>query len=338
MTTKPTPTGPNGNANSGKTRFDDFRFKRFCGLILWTAIGLGCAFTVLGFLSRLWWRFELLSHFRVQYLWLLTVCGLILLIGRKFKSTVVPIAFALVNASLVVPLYFNSSASVDQQRTLRAVLVNVHAANNEYSRVIELLRNTNADLAVLIEATPEWVDALKDLRSDYQFSHIESRPGAFGMALYSRIPFQDVRTEAVGPTPSPTIVARFGFDGRTFTLIGTHPFPPASRKAIGFRNRHFAELAKLVRSGTGPIVVLGDLNCSSWSPYFQRLLSESGLRDSRQGFGVQASWPVWMPLLRIPIDHCLVSSGIDVQSREIGTDVGSDHFPVIVEFAVRQLK
>lgn len=34
------------------------------------------------------------------------------------------------------------------------------------------------------------------------------------------------------------------------------------------------------------------------------------------------------------IDHCLYSEGIRIQNREIGPLVGSDHFPVIVDFVL----
>ena len=38
-------------------------------------------------------------------------------------------------------------------------------------------------------------------------------------------------------------------------------------------------------------MLMGDMNCTSWSPYFQDMLTVSGLRDSRRGFGVEGSWP-----------------------------------------------
>ena len=83
------------------------------------------------------------------------------------------------------------------------------------------------------------------------------------------------------------------------------------------------------------MVLLGDLNCTVWSPYFGRLVRDSGLKDSSRGWGVQPSWPAGNWLLRIPIDHCLHSPEVRVVRRGIGPDVGSDHFPVIVEMQLR---
>ena len=40
----------------------------------------------------------------------------------------------------------------------------------------------------------------------------------------------------------------------------------------------------------------------------------------------------WGRLLRVPLDNCLVSQGVTVLERERGSDVGSDHFPLIIRF------
>jgi endonuclease/exonuclease/phosphatase (EEP) superfamily protein YafD len=79
---------------------------------------------------------------------------------------------------------------------------------------------------------------------------------------------------------------------------------------------------------------MGDLNATPWSRPFRRFVGRSGLCDSRAGFGVQASFPAASALLRIPIDHVLVSCVIGVRNRRIGRDVGSDHLPVIVDLVL----
>lgn len=96
----------------------------------------------------------------------------------------------------------------------------------------------------------------------------------------------------------------------------------------------FAQLPRYVHRAASPVLLLGDLNVSPWSPYFRRLLRESGLRDSSQGRGVRPTWPTFNPLMLIPIDHCLYSPGIAIVNRQTGPHVGSDHFPVIVDFVI----
>ena len=118
------------------------------------------------------------------------------------------------------------------------------------------------------------------------------------------------------------------------TIIGTHPLPPGNSETWRLRNEQFEALARLCRTQTDAVVVIGDLNTTSWSAHFGTLLAGTRLRDSRAGFGVQATWPAWSPLPRIPIDHCLVSPEIVVRQRFIGPDVGSDHYPLVVDLAV----
>jgi endonuclease/exonuclease/phosphatase (EEP) superfamily protein YafD len=82
--------------------------------------------------------------------------------------------------------------------------------------------------------------------------------------------------------------------------------------------------------------LLGDLNVTPWSPYFQELLAATGLRDSARGWGLQPSWPTMSLLLRVPIDHCLISPELHVTERTLGPDIGSDHFPLLVTLAVQR--
>ncbi|MCI0525996.1 MAG: hypothetical protein L0Y56_00890, partial [Nitrospira sp.] len=58
------------------------------------------------------------------------------------------------------------------------------------------------------------------------------------------------------------------------------------------------------------------------------------LKDSRDGFGIQASWPTFVPLFLIPLDHCLVHSSVQVLDRRLGPKIGSDHYPVMIKLAV----
>jgi endonuclease/exonuclease/phosphatase (EEP) superfamily protein YafD len=93
------------------------------------------------------------------------------------------------------------------------------------------------------------------------------------------------------------------------------------------------QIAHLARSIKGPLVVLGDLNITAFSPHFQDLLAHSGLRSAAEGAGWRPTWPTFMPLAGIQIDHALVSPDITVLNFERGPFTGSDHWPIVVELS-----
>jgi endonuclease/exonuclease/phosphatase family metal-dependent hydrolase len=67
---------------------------------------------------------------------------------------------------------------------------------------------------------------------------------------------------------------------------------------------------------------------------FQAFLHDTGLRDTRRGRGVQPTWPAWLPLAQVPIDHALVSAGVRVHARFVGGRVGSDRLPIVRDFSL----
>lgn len=119
------------------------------------------------------------------------------------------------------------------------------------------------------------------------------------------------------------------------SIIATHPLPPVSQEYFDWRNQQFAEIGDRVQQlKNQPVIVVGDLNTTMWSPYYRKFIGDSGLKNGRSGFGVQPTWPVDAPILSIPLDHCLVSPEIKVIDSRVGKDIGSDHYPLITELDI----
>ena len=89
-----------------------------------------------------------------------------------------------------------------------------------------------------------------------------------------------------------------------------------------------------LKMAPAPVLLLGDMNLTPWSPAFADLLQQTGLRDGRLGFGLLPTWPARWGVLGIPIDHALISPAVTIHQMEIGRDVGSDHRPLVIEFSV----
>ncbi len=290
--------------------------------------------TLAGYAARWGWLVELCCHFRVQYFWALTTCAVALAIGNRRRWAFVAAALAGINLASIVPLYFGPKPGILADSPSRAMLLNVRWLNQEYDRTIELIRAEQPDFVLLVEVTPEWADALEALRDEYPYGKTLPRRSSLGLALLSRIECDRIEVRRLPVTRLPLLVATMKLPSGRLTLLGTHPPSPVSAVNFDNRNQQLAEVADVASQIDGARMLLGDLNTTGWSPYFQDLLDRSGLADSRRGFGVEASWPNLPQLLRIPIDHCLVSPHVVVFERRISRSVGSDHRAVIVDFGI----
>jgi endonuclease/exonuclease/phosphatase (EEP) superfamily protein YafD len=271
------------------------------------------------------WPLTLIEHFRVQYL--LVGIGVVgcAVVGKRFLDAAL-IAW-IVNLAIVAP-DLGASAHDKTGTHVRMVFSNVLSANRSYDKVAAVIRETQPDIVALVEMRAPWFAELAPALADYQkLEH--GRDDNFGLALYVRGALRGHVEHFGGIVP--TIVAEIETRGVTATVLLTHPMPPMDGASQAEQGRHLAALAGYVTSLRGPLIVAGDLNATPWSRFFKRLVGTTGLCDSRAGFGYQGSYPASSALLRIPIDHVLVSCDIAVRDRRIGPDVGSDHLPVIVD-------
>ena len=177
--------------------------------------------------------------------------------------------------------------------------------------------------------------AFRPLLGDYPYTWSIPQD-KFGIALLSRIPFEDASIKVIEKGDSSSVIAGFHIENRRLTLIGTHPYSPTSRVNFKYRNEQLTELAQFISTEEGAIILAGDLNVSPWSPFFADFLRDSGLQDSREGFGLHPTWPAGFAPLWIPIDHFLGSSHVAVRDRVVGPNIGSGHYPVIVDFSVAE--
>jgi endonuclease/exonuclease/phosphatase (EEP) superfamily protein YafD len=303
---------------------------------LLSAVGaLAVVGTLAGFGARWGWVFDLVVNFRVQYFTVLALLVIVFAAGRRYRSAALYGGMALLNLAVIVPQYVGSTAVVASANAVhvRVALLNVHTENRRFDLVCDFVRQAKPDCVVFEEVNDEWLGKLAKLVDLYPHILPAPRPDNFGIALFSRWPLRDTDIREIGDADIPTVLARIDIQGRVLSLVGTHPLPPSNPEQFVLRSRQLSALAHLAQTSAKPCVVLGDLNTTPWSPYYRALLSDGDLLDVSRGRGLNASWPVPILPLRIPIDHCLISRGIAVTDVKLGPNVGSDHFPLIVDFS-----
>ncbi len=308
---------------------------RLALLVAGGLIGLpAAAGTLFATASRLGWSLDLFSHWRAQYAMLLLVSTALLLAARRWRLAMLPATLAALNLSIVLPVYWGGGDHTASGHTYRLVSANIEASNTHAEKVLDLVRREDPDVLILLEFTPRWMEQLHDLEDRYPVHLLLPHDDNFGIGVYSRLPLVDWQPlEAINPDLW-GLRARLDADGRTVTLIAVHTAPPIGGTASRLRNRQLRQLAELAARTQAPLILAGDLNTSPYSPHFADLLKHSRLHDSRRGFGIEPTWPDLPWPLRTPIDHCLVTPDVRIIDRRVGPPTGSDHRPIMVDFAL----
>jgi endonuclease/exonuclease/phosphatase (EEP) superfamily protein YafD len=303
-------------------------------VLMLAAAGLALA-TVLALAARLWWAFDLFSHFRLQYV----VAALILLAAalalRDWRTAIVLALVALVHGWAIKDLWLGGTASAAPGGTpLRVVSANVWAINPTPDQVLAFIRASDADLVALVDARRRrWRQVLAELGQLYPYRAPKSWREHAPVVLLSRYP---VVSEEVVHAPRgrrPYLTATLAVGGQELVVVGVHPTSPSPTLAgeTRRRNRELDHIALAVVDTDRPVIVAGDFNTSPWSPHFQDLVAAAGLRNAAAGHGYIATWPTWFWPALIPIDHVLLKGPLAVTAVRRGPAVGSDHFPLIAD-------
>ena len=289
--------------------------------------------TLFGFLGRLHWFFDLFSHFRVQYMQLCLVPFFFAMWRRRNRQAIALVMLVCINYVFVLPLYIGKPAPA-AEKPLRAMLMNINAGNGNSEKVLGSIQQAGPDILLLAEVTPKWAHELDVLNATYPYRVAEPQEGCFGIMLLSKYPLEHGEVVQIGQAGVPSIIAEAYFPQGVVSIIGTHPLPPVGAEGSRQRNIQLAAMPRFVHQQKHPVLLIGDLNTSPWSYRFKQLLNESGLKNSMKGFGHQPSWPANHFFLRIPLDHMLHSPEIIIRNRMVLQGVGSDHFPVVVDFSL----
>jgi endonuclease/exonuclease/phosphatase (EEP) superfamily protein YafD len=285
--------------------------------------------TLIAFFGGLLWVADLIAAFRPQLTLGLIALVVLLAVGKWRRSAAVLGGIAILNVAVIAPLFLPPQR--DGNSDLRIVSYNLLASNENYEQVIDFLRESEADLVVLHEASLPWEEAIAEADLGYALSVNRHPDDIFSSMVLA---------------PAGATVESFGFridDPRAVaigmpsgvTVLAIHPLSPYNEERAELRDRQLQWAGDWVEQQPGPVVVTGDFNAGPFSFPYRRLRAETKLLDSARGYGLELSYPAEAtPLLQVSIDHLLYSDSLSVVDRVLGPPMGSDHYPLTVDLAV----
>jgi endonuclease/exonuclease/phosphatase (EEP) superfamily protein YafD len=288
------------------------------------------------------WLGDLAVHFPVQYAALALLLFVVFLVVRRPAWAALALAIAAFNAMSAAPALtarpppapaVTARGVGGDPVRVRIASINVLYTSSQFQRVADFIHRERPDAVVLVEMTPEWRQGLARVEREFPYHYETHGVSGRGVHMWSRLPMKDVGELPINARQEPAIQATLTTPGgRSLRLFGVHTSWPMAPGSASRRNEQLEQLAQQARAVTNlPLVIVGDLNISPFSPYFQRLLEEGHLRSAADGFGWQPTWPSFLLPAGIQIDHALVSPAVTVKSFDRGPFDGSDHRPIVVD-------
>jgi endonuclease/exonuclease/phosphatase (EEP) superfamily protein YafD len=298
------------------------------------AVGLATvAGTLLGFLGRTSWVFDLLGNFRFQYLWV-GVLSIAAIAWNRWWRWIPMIGLGvLINLLAVGPYLWGSIAEPAAGDRLTIVHLNTQAGNRDKAAVVEFVRASDADLVLLAEVTPDLLDLIDGAALPFQPVSGTPPTTPIGLLALSRDPRYSGRVTNLGESRVPALLLEGSFAGSRVEILAFHTSSPGREARSSARDDQLAAAAALVIDRETPMILVGDFNSTPWTGAFRDLL-DAGLVDAQRGRGVAGSWPAGWGPFKIPIDHLLHTPDLTTTSFAFGDSAGSDHRSLRVTLAV----
>jgi endonuclease/exonuclease/phosphatase (EEP) superfamily protein YafD len=198
-----------------------------------------------------------------------------------------------------------------------------------------MVLSVDADIVVLLEATEPLQNFLTADVSKYPYSVGQSLDTGAGFLLYSKYPLCETVVHPNGVSNIETITTTVQSNAGEFSLVAAHPVRPGLRHGNRLNEQELSTIGTIVQSLQGDVVVIGDLNTTMWSDGYKKFVTETKLRNLRQGIGVMPTYGfMFKPIFSIPIDHCLVLGNVNGVSFNSMSLDGSDHEAIIANLAM----
>ncbi len=284
--------------------------------------------SIIGLFQAVWW-FTIMDFFRLQY----SVLAIILLIISIFSLNFISIG--LNTFTVAVNLYrirkflphLPTSSTCENKNV---VAVNAYESNDSVKKLKLMIEKANPTILLIMEMTDETKQVLEPTLKKYPYNLTTPVRDGFRICLLSKNELKNTDITYHGGKNTPFLQAQTEIEDRTWQIFSAHPRPSFNKKWHEERRTYFQETEQIIKKSEGPILMLGDFNSVPWGKQFTDFLSTTNLQSTLQGRGHKITWPAYFPPIGIPMDHILITKGQDYKDLHIGSSVGSDHYPVLI--------
>jgi endonuclease/exonuclease/phosphatase (EEP) superfamily protein YafD len=283
--------------------------------------------------ASLHWSFDLAAQFLLPATIAGAAIAAVAAICRWFKIAGAAVAATAIAFAVATP-YTTSPAPVAKDAArFTLLLFNVWHRNGRLDDVRRMIEEHNADIVVLIEATPRIRAAMQSLDAVYPYKLDCIGSSGCDIMIYarSRLTPREVK-ETSDPDGSPIVSVETDIAGCRLTLFATHMTRPFPNRPFWAQRAQAEEIGSDVGAPPGAKLIVGDFNAAPWGYVIGTIMERGGVDVLTGGGG---TWPSALPSqLRIPIDNMMAGSGLSFVSRRVLPSMGSDHLPVLGEIAV----
>lgn len=219
------------------------------------------------------------------------------------------------------------------ESTIKIAHFNISASDEDYDSTIDAILNTEADLISIQEVTPDWHYLLNEkLQQEYPYSNTVVRFDPFGIAVYSKHPFQNIDTFFHQDIPNLKGSISINEKEKPLNFICTHTMPPLYNAAYENMKGHLNTLADSIQNISEPIVTIGELNAPPWWQEIQDLRLRGGLNDSRRSASFGFS-----EIFQNPVDYIFFSDHLECVGFENITTATSSHLGISGTYQINPL-
>lgn len=282
---------------------------------------LGLAISVLPFDHFV---FKIGAHYSVQIMLSYLLLGLTFLMLKGYRLMYISFACC---AVLCLFLKYTTNSDISPlklatEETIDIAHFNV-GAGPDYETMVQQILGSDADLVSLQEVSPDWDGVLQEALSEkYPYSKTVVRFDPFGLAVYSKLPLNNLDTFVCANVPNIIGTVDMARSDKEICFIASHALPPFYSSDYKRLRKHLHRIADYVTEASCPVITIGNYNAVPWSYEIQDFRSVSRLNDSRRGFLPTSNGS--FSIFQLPSDHIFHSEQLecihfeDINDQELG--------------------